>query len=86
MSPGRATVRTMSARPGSARAEQRSFEELGIPLDEVTFVCVDLETTGGSPPDSRITEVGAVKYRSGERVGTFQTLVDPGVPIPRFIT
>jgi DNA polymerase III subunit epsilon len=76
----------MSARPGSAQAAQRSFEELGIPLDEVTFACVDLETTGGAPPDSRITEVGAVKYRGGERVGTFQTLVDPGVPIPRFIT
>jgi DNA polymerase-3 subunit epsilon len=70
----------------SAPATQRSFEELGIPLDEVTFACVDLETTGGAPPDSRITEVGAVKYRGGERVGTFQTLVDPGVPIPRFIT
>ncbi|MGH2678501.1 MAG: DEDD exonuclease domain-containing protein [Actinomycetota bacterium] len=76
----------MSARPGLARAAQRSFDELGIPLDEVTFACVDLETTGGAPPGSRITEVGAVKYRGGERVGTFQTLVDPGVPIPRFIT
>jgi DNA polymerase III subunit epsilon len=76
----------MAARPGLARAAQRSFEELGIPLDEVTFACVDLETTGGAPPDSRITEVGAVKYRGGERVGTFQTLVDPGVPVPRFIT
>lgn len=65
---------------------QASFDELGIPLREVTFACVDLETTGGAPPDSRITEIGAVKYRGGERLGTFQTLVDPGIPIPRFIT
>jgi DNA polymerase-3 subunit epsilon len=65
---------------------QPSFEDLGVPLHEVTFACVDLETTGGAPPDSRITEVGAVKYRGGERLGAFQTLVDPGVPIPRFIT
>jgi DNA polymerase III subunit epsilon len=65
---------------------QASFEDLGVPLSEVTFACVDLETTGGAPPDSRITEIGAVKYRGGERIGTFHTLVDPGVPIPRFIT
>jgi DNA polymerase-3 subunit epsilon len=65
---------------------QASFDDLGIPLAEVTFACVDLETTGGAPPASRITEIGAVKYRGGERIGSFQTLVDPGVPIPRFIT
>jgi DNA polymerase-3 subunit epsilon len=67
-------------------AGQATFEDLGIPLSEVTFACVDLETTGGAPPEARITEIGAVKYRGGERLGAFQTLVDPGVPIPRFIT
>ena len=57
-----------------------------VPLSEVEFVVVDLETTGGSPTDSRITEVGAVKLRGGERTGVFETLVNPGVPIPRQIT
>ena len=70
----------------TAAVGQRSFEDLGIPLFEVTFCVVDLETTGGSPRDSEITEIGAVKVRGGEVVGTFQTLVDPGVPIPPFIT
>ena len=65
---------------------QGTFDDLGTPLHEVTFACVDLETTGGAPPDSHITEIGAVKYRGGERLGAFQTLVDPGVPIPRFVT
>ena len=51
-----------------------------------TFVVVDLETTGGSPRESRITEIGAVKLRGGERVGAFETLVNPGTPIPRSIT
>jgi DNA polymerase-3 subunit epsilon len=68
-----------------AEAVQTTLEE-GIPLGEVTFCVVDLETTGGSPADSRITEIGAVKYRGGERLGAFETLVNPGVPIPRFIT
>ncbi|HET9249048.1 MAG TPA: exonuclease domain-containing protein, partial [Actinomycetota bacterium] len=57
-----------------------------VPLPEVEFVVVDLETTGGSPTDSRITELGAVKLRGGERTGVFETLVNPGVPIPRQIT
>jgi DNA polymerase-3 subunit epsilon len=68
-----------------AEVVQTTLEE-GVPLSEVTFCVVDLETTGGSPSDSRITEIGAVKYRGGERLGTFQTLVNPQQPIPRFIT
>ncbi|HEY3140790.1 MAG TPA: DEDD exonuclease domain-containing protein [Acidimicrobiales bacterium] len=65
---------------------QRSFDELGTPLHEVTFCVLDLETTGGSPRNDTITEVGAVKVRGGECLGTFQTLVNPGVPIPPMIT
>ncbi|MFP5298720.1 MAG: DEDD exonuclease domain-containing protein [Actinomycetota bacterium] len=63
---------------------QRSFEELGTPLAEVTFCVVDLETTGGSHMDS-ITEIGAVKVCRGEVVGTFQSLVNPGQAVPAFI-
>ena len=65
---------------------QMAFEELGTPLEEVTFVVVDLETTGGPPELHSITEFGAVKVRGGEVLGEFSTLVDPGVPIPPFIT
>lgn len=65
---------------------QASFEDLGTPLFDVTFCVLDLETTGGSPADSSITEIGAVKVRGGEVLGTFQTLVNPGRPIPPFIT
>jgi DNA polymerase-3 subunit epsilon len=64
---------------------QATLDELGTPLREVTFVVVDLETTGGSPADSGITEIGAVKVRGGLRLGEFQTLVNPGEPIPPFI-
>lgn len=64
---------------------QATIEELGTPLSEVTFVVVDLETTGGSPSEAGITEIGAVKVRGGEKLGEFQTLVNPGEPIPAFI-
>jgi len=71
-------------RPGICT--QRSFDELGEPLREVTFVVVDLETTGGSSLTEAITEVGAVKVRGGEVLGEFATLVDPGRSIPPQIT
>ncbi|WP_197320405.1 DEDD exonuclease domain-containing protein [Saccharomonospora sp. NB11] len=61
---------------------QLAFDELGTPLRDVTFVIVDLETTGGAPDGGNITEIGAVKVRGGEVLGEFATLVDPGAPIP----
>lgn len=65
---------------------QRSFDDLGTPLAEATFVVLDLETTGGNRTDDRITEIGAVKVRGGEVLGTFHTLVNPGRAIPPQIT
>ncbi|MBM6404046.1 DEDD exonuclease domain-containing protein [Phycicoccus sp. CSK15P-2] len=65
---------------------QGTFDDLGTPLSSVTFVVVDLETTGGSPAECAITEIGAVKVRGGEVVGELQTLVNPGEPIPAFIS
>ncbi len=65
---------------------QPSFDDLSTPLFDVTFCVLDLETTGGSPFDCEITEIGAVKYRRGDLLGTFQTLVDPGLAIPPSIT
>jgi DNA polymerase III subunit epsilon len=49
------------------------------------YVVVDLETTGGQLPYHRITEIGAVKIRSGVVEGEFQTLVNPGRVISREI-
>lgn len=69
----------------AARHTQATFDELGTPLREVTFVVVDLETTGASPATSAITEVGAVKVRGGQVLGEFATLVNPETAVPPFI-
>ncbi|MEZ5113249.1 MAG: exonuclease domain-containing protein [Nocardioidaceae bacterium] len=66
---------------------QMTFEELGQSLHDITFVVVDLETTGGSASKgAMITEVGAVKVRGGEVLAEFQTLVNPQSQVPAFIT
>lgn len=65
---------------------QRSFEDMGVPLSEVPFCVVDLETTGGSPTGCGITEIGALRFRGGDADGEFHTLVNPHQEIPAFIT
>ncbi len=50
---------------------------------EATFVVFDLETTGLSVPSSRICEIGAVRLRGLAEAGLFETLVAPGVPLPK---
>ncbi len=65
---------------------QRTFDDLGTPLSDVTFCVIDLETTGGDRNTDTITEIGAIKVRGGVGQGTFQTLVNPGRAIPPTIT
>ena len=51
-------------------------------LEEAEFVVFDLETTGLSVASSQICEVGAVRVRALELVDSFQSLVNPRVPLP----
>ena len=46
------------------------------------YVVFDIETTGFSPVNNRIIEIGAVKVSDGEIVDRFSTFVNPDVPIP----
>ena len=53
----------------------------GQSLDE-SFVVFDIETTGFSPVNNKIIEIGAVKVQNGEITDRFSTFVNPEVPIP----
>ncbi|TSA21848.1 MAG: DNA polymerase III subunit epsilon [Actinomycetales bacterium] len=66
---------------------QPGFSEIGRPLKDVTFIVLDLETTGASPAlGCAITEIGAVAVRGGEMLAEFSTFVNPDVPLPEYIT
>ena len=59
-----------------------------VDLELLEFAVVDLETTGWSPGQAAITEIGAVRVRAGARrgefvrQGEFASLVNPGTPVP----
>lgn len=55
-----------------------------LPSGDVPLVFVDLETTGGSVGDHRITEVGIVEVKDGQAT-RWSSLVDPQQAIPPFI-
>lgn len=66
---------------------QSSLQEFGRPLQETTFVVLDLETTGGAPHlGAAITEIGAVKSRGGAVLGEYKSFVNPGHSVPNYIT
>jgi DNA polymerase III subunit epsilon len=49
-------------------------------------VVIDFETTGLDPRGARLTEVAALRVENGRIVARFETLIDPGVPVPPAIT
>lgn len=51
-------------------------------LDQELFVCLDCETTGLDPKQDQIIEVAAATFMNGTIVEEFQTLINPGCPIP----
>ena len=50
------------------------------------FVVIDLETTGLDPTVDQIIEIGAIRFKDGQEDETFNTLINPGIEIPDFIT
>lgn len=56
-----------------------------VPLSELTYTVVDVETTGLTPHGNGITEICCLRIADGRVVDRFSTLVNPGRPIPPFI-
>lgn len=52
------------------------------PVTDIAFTVIDLETTGLNPKRNSITEVTAIRYRNGQELAMFSSLIQPTDPIP----
>lgn len=75
---------------GRSRVARTAVTDRGLPSDRLatlSYVVVDVETTGGSPwYGDRVTEIAAVVVRDGRIAETYETLVNPQRSIPIFVT
>lgn len=62
-----------------------SLASIQASLDDGEYIVFDLETTGGNPEKNGITEIFAIRFKHGEIVDTFGTLVNPEIPIPPIV-
>jgi DNA polymerase-3 subunit epsilon len=70
----------------AGRGRLRAPEKKAQDLASLSYVVVDVETTGGQPPAHRITEYASAVVRKGEVVEFYETLVNPQRPIPAFVS
>ncbi|MEC9491629.1 3'-5' exonuclease [Flexistipes sp.] len=69
--------------------DNKAVEILDTPLNKLSYVVFDLETTGTNPEEGdKIVEIGAVKIAPGFRIQhpKFHTLVNPEIAIPESST
>ncbi len=71
----------MARQPERAAGPRPTGAEAGDAL-VAAFVAIDLETTGFDPASDRIIDVGATRFDRAGRAESFESLVDPGRPIP----
>lgn len=65
---------------------KKSKEIKSIPFEEAEFCVFDFETTGTSSRTDKVIEIGMAKIKHGKIVDTFSTFINPGRPVPLYIT
>jgi len=86
---GRWTLTELTTRLNVAATKRSRKKKPEVPkqqLSSMSWAVVDVETTGGPPPNHRITEIAAVIVRDGEIKEVYETLVNPERSIPPFVT
>ena len=69
---------------GAVRLVPHRDPLLEVAIHELEFAVIDFETNGLSPFD-RAIEVGVARFRGGQEVEHFQTLLNPGTPLSSFV-
>ncbi len=65
---------------------KRLTQLLRQPLENITFITLDIETTGLSPIEDKIVEIAGVKFTLREEKRKFHSLINPRIPIPEDVS
>jgi DNA polymerase III subunit epsilon len=57
-----------------------------VPFEEAEYCVFDFETTGVSARTDKVIEIGMVRVKNGKIVDTFSSFINPGRPVPYYIT
>jgi DNA polymerase III subunit epsilon len=57
-----------------------------VPFEEAEYCVFDFETTGTAARNDKVIEIGIVKIRNGKIVDSFSSFINPGRPVPYYIT
>lgn len=71
-----------SLKKGKVLSEKIDIDVISIENVKKKFIAFDVETTGFSVHSDRIIEIGAVVFEEGQIRDTFNSLVNPKMPIP----
>ncbi len=84
--PYRSKTNSKKARNNSLAITARGrTKHLNEAIPNGTYIAFDIETTGGNPERNGITEIFALRYKSGRVIDTFSSMVNPKVPIPPIV-
>lgn len=64
--------------------KEKKIEE--VSFEDAEYCVFDFETTGTSSRTDKVIEIGMVKLQKGKIVDTFSSFINPGRPVPYFIT
>ena len=59
--------------------------DLSKPWTEFEFIAFDTETSGAFPIGNEVVEFGAVRWKGGQEIDSYQTLLKPSQPMSDFI-
>lgn len=71
---------------GLSSVPNPEFKTSSHPAYSERYIVLDVETTGLSTEFDDIIEFGAIRVENGQETDCFNTLIDPGYPIPPYIT
>lgn len=71
---------------GNTGSDIRTSKLANTPISEAVFIFLDCEYTSLDPDQARLIEVSAIKVQGNRVIASYNTLVNPGVPIPPHIS